>query len=418
VNFFRNLLNQSESRSSTATSEKPGALAARDLLLVGKELAWVPKSALLAGRKVVHAATESEALALLDAKPFAGLIAGLPGIDENLNLLGTASARHPALACGLRSDPAAAARRAVGQSVIPPTESLEVFDDLVRNLFATARWGGDPAFKDLKGQIKRFPALPSLYTKITNALQKEDVSVESLAELIAQEPAISVKLLQVVNSPVFALRQRVTSIRDAANFLGMQRVRALVLSTSLIGQCDASRCKVFDTETFETYGLQIANWAAQITVGETGDRKLAEMAFTAGLLHQFGVLLLAANLPESYGEVLRIASEQNVSIARIEREAYGVSHAELAGFILADWHLPFPIVNAVGFYAQPSQSEETKFSPLTAVHLATAIHTCANASIPDFERDYITRLNLHTRLDHWSRTLAERPWPEEWLDQS
>jgi HD-like signal output (HDOD) protein len=384
VNIFRNLLSHEEAPVATVPQKPP-------ILLVGDEFAWLPKNAQLAGRSIVHVKTKEDALDRLAAQRFDGLIAGLPEIGKNLTLLNSASSAHPAIACGLRTDPASAAKLALSHPVIPAAQTVEVLDDLVRTMFATARWNADPAFATLKAQIKRFPALPSLYSQITAALQKEDASVEILAELIAQEPAISAKLLQVVNSPVFAL----------------------VLSTSLIGQCDVSRCPAFNTEAFENYGLQIANWAAQITVGETRDRRLGEMSFTAGLLHQFGIMLLATNLPESYGEVLRIASEQNVSIARIERQTYGVTHAELAGFLLAAWHLPFPIVNAVGFYTQPSESHDTAFSPLTSVHIATAVDSCASTGIPDYDREYLKRLKLLPRLDHWSVTLAERPWPAE-----
>jgi HD-like signal output (HDOD) protein len=411
VNILRNFLgSDKETASAVAVAEPPSPSASR-ILLVGEDFAWIPDDASLAGRQVVHTGTKEDALALIETEPFEGLIGGLPEIGKNLALLNAAVAARPALACGLRADHAQIAKLTLSFPVIPAAQTVEVMDDLVRTMFATARWNADPAFAAVKAQIKRFPALPDLYTQITTALQKEDASVEILAELIAREPAISAKLLQVVNSPVFALRQRVTSIRDAANFLGMQRLRALVLSTSLIGQCDASRCPSFAADAFEGYGLQIANWAAQITVGETRDRKLGELAFTAGLLHQFGILLLATNLPESYDAILRIASEQNVSIARIERHHYGVTHAELAGFLLASWHIPFPIVNAVGFYPLPSSSEDTEFSPLTAVHLATSIDTFAATGAQDFDREYLDRLDLFPRLDHWSRTLAEKPWP-------
>ncbi|MGB8169647.1 MAG: HDOD domain-containing protein, partial [Chthoniobacteraceae bacterium] len=285
--------------------------------------------------------------------------------------------------------------------------SLEVLDDLVRTMFATARWNANPAFVALKAQILKIPALPTLYTDITNALQKPDTSLEEIAALIAREATVSAKLLQVVNSPVFALRQRVSSIRDASNFLGIQRLRALVLSTSLIGQCDASRCQSFVPAAFESHSLQIANWASRIAVGETRNRQLAELAFTGGLLHQFGVLLLAANLPESYDQVLRNAAAQNISVARVERENYGVTHAELAAFILASWHIPFPIVNAVGFHPLPSLCDETSFSPLSAVHLATAIDIQAATGLPDFDRDYLERLNIQPRLEYWAGKLAE-----------
>ena len=307
----------------------------------------------------------------------------------------------------MRADAARVAQVALSHPLIPATQSLEVLDDLTRTMLATARWNADPSFVSLKAQIRKIPALPTLYTQITAALHKEESSLEDLADLITCEAAVTAKLLQVVNSPVFALRQRVSSIRDASNYLGIQRLRALVLSTSLIGQCDASRCPAFVPETFENHSLQIADWSARITTGETRDRRLGELAFTAGLLHQFGVLLLAANLPESYGEVLRLAAAQNISLARVERQTYGVTHAELAAFLLASWHIPFAIVNAVGFHALPSVSAETTFTPLTAVHLATAIDIQTTTGEPDFDRAYLERLRLLPRLEHWSRELTE-----------
>lgn len=404
MNILQTFLTPARETSTVVTRPNPSESR---ILLVGEEFAWVPADATLAGRKVVRAATKEEGLARIDTEPFDGLIAGLPEIGKNLALLNSAAASHPALACGLRAEVARIAQLAVSHPVIPSTQSLEVLDDLVRTMFATARWNADPTFVDLKAQIRKIPALPTLYTEITAALQKEDTSLEQIADLITREATVSAKLLQVVNSPVFALRQRVSSIRDASNFLGIQRLRALVLSTSLIGQCDASRCQPFIPEVFETHSLKIAECSARIAMGETRNRQLSELAFTAGLLHQFGVMLLAANLPESYGEVLRIAAEQNVSIARVERKAYGVTHAELAAFILASWHIPFPIVNAVAFHDLPSTSDETEFSPLTAVHLASAIDIQSCTGVPEYDRAYLERLKLLDRLDHWVQALSE-----------
>lgn len=403
VNILQTFLTPA-AEPSVASDATTGALR---ILLVGEEFAWIPAGATLAERRVVRASTKEEALALIERESFDGLIAGLPEIGKNLTLLNAVAAAQPHVACGLRAEPAKVAQLALSNPIIPATQSLEVLDDLVRTMFATAQWNANPAFVELRARILKIPALPTLYTDITNALQKPDTSLEEIAGLIAREATVSAKLLQIVNSPVFALRQRVSSIRDASNFLGIQRLRALVLSTSLIGQCDASRCQAFVPAVFESHSLQIANWASRIAIGETRNRQLGELAFTAGLLHQFGVLLLAANLPESYNQVLLAAAAQNVSIARIERQNYGVTHAELAAFILASWHIPFPIVNAVGFHALPSTCDETTFSPLTAVHMATAIDIQSATGVPDYDHAYLDRLDLLPKLDLWATKLAE-----------
>jgi len=407
MNLLRTFFHQETQEADNVARPEPR------LLLVGEDFAWIPGGSTLGDRRVVQVNTKEEALNLLAAEPFDGLIAGLRETGKNLALLNSATSNHPTLACGLRADLAKVGKLAISHPIIAPTESLQVMDDQVRTMFATAFWSADPAFASLKEHIKVYPALPSLYLQISEALKSENTSLETLADLIVREPTVTAKILQVVNSPVFARAQRVTSIRDATNFLGFMRVRALVLATSLFGQCDASKCAAFSAESFESHSLQIATWAGQITLGETADGDLAEMAFTAGLLHQFGVLLLAANLPEGYDQVLRIASEQKISIARMERQTYGVTHAELAGYIFSAWSIPFPILNAVGFYAQPSHSEDRSFTPLTAVHMATALDSYGVVGVRDYDAEYVDRLHMRPRLDHWSRKLIGKPWPTE-----
>lgn len=390
--------------SEIALTEAPPPRERR-ILLVGSEFDWLHGNTTLANRKVTRANTMGDALALLDRESFDGLVGGFPTLEANIALLDAASAAHAGLACGLSAAPAPNARLSFSYPQIPPTRAVEALDDHVRTMLATAQWNADPAFMMLKAHITRVPALPSLYTQITQALRSESTNVGDLADLITKEPTVSAKLLMVVNSAAFALRQRVTSIRDAATFVGFQRIRALVLSTSLFNQCDASRCRSFDAADFESHGLKIAKWASQIAVGETRDWSVGEQAFTAGLLHQFGILLLAANVPESYDLVLRLAIDQEVSIATMERQTYGVTSSELAGYFLAGWHIPFPIVNAVGNSCAPSRSEDDVFTPLTAVHLAVGIDTFATTGADEFDREYLDRLKLLPRLDHWTHTL-------------
>jgi HD-like signal output (HDOD) protein len=137
---------------------------------------------------------------------------------------------------------------------------------------------------------------------------------------------------------------------------------------------------------------------------------MAELAFSAGLLHQFGVLLMAANVPDVYGEVLRKAQQQRVSLLRVERDTYGVTHAELAGYILGSWNIPYPIVNAVGWYARPSQSEDTAFSALTAVHAANSVDAFERNGMHEFDRAYLDKMTKVENLEVWHKSLTGDGW--------
>ena len=410
VNLF-NLPCKDRSSSSAVTghaSDAPPRPRTRLLLLAGDDVEWLGGNEQIAGRKVVFAPSLHHIMPLLEHERFDALVAGYRDPGRSVALLDSVVAAHPTLVCAMCADSAGPEQGAY--PVLRRAESLTSFEDALHTVLAAARWNRNPAMATVAGYLKKFPALPSLYNQINAAMSDNDVSMESIADLISHEPAITARLLHIVNSPIFALRQRVASVRDSAALLGLNRLRSLVLATSLFDECDASRCRSFSAGAFEIRSIQIATWASNIASHESGSKTASEMAFTAGLLHQFGVLLLAANLPDGYDQILSRASAQRLSIARLERENYGVSHAELAGAILATWRLPFPIINAVGFYALPSESEDAAFSPLTAVHAAHAIDNQLRTGVPDFDRAYLERLNFLPRFEEWSRMLAGDDW--------
>lgn len=377
----------------------------RPILLVGDDLAWLGNQRELAGRRIILADPQADALALLAAEPLDGVVASFTDVKKSVELLRAATASNPTAAALLRADGKELAGVSNSFPVLPRVNAVDVLDDQLRTRLVAATWQNRPAFSKLLKMITKVPTLPTIYTQITQALQGQDAGIEEVAELVVREPAVTAKLLQMVNSPLLALRGRVTSVRDATSLLGLSRLRSLVLATCLFKQFDASKCPSFSMSRFEATSLQIASWASSIAKGETRDKQIADMAFTASLLHNFGVLMLAANVPEAYDQVLRTAQEQRVSIAWQELEVFGASHAEIAGAILASWGIPFPIVNAVGWYPMPSASEDTAFSPLTAVHAATAVDAFAQSGMFAYDRDYMERLRLSDKVEGWCATL-------------
>jgi len=396
-----------DSTSTATATESPTTAPAKHgaLLIIGDDLAWLAGQRELAGRKIIVADPQADVLALLAQEPLDGVVASFSDVSKSVVLLKAAAAANPALVALLRADGKELVGVANSFPVLPRVDAVEVLDDQLRTRLVAATWQAKPEFAKLVKMITQTPTLPTIYTQITTALQNPDASLEDVADLVTREPAVSAKLLQLVNSPLLALRGRVTSVRDATGLLGLSRLRSLVLATCLFRQFDASKCRSFSMSKFETTSLQIASWASAIAKGETRDKHIADMAFTASLLHNFGVLLLAANVPDAYEQVLRTAQEQRVSIAWTELEVFGATHAEVAGAILASWGIPFPIVNAVGWYPVPSASEDTAFSPLTAVHAATAVDAFAQSGMFSYDRTYMERLRLAEKVEGWCTTL-------------
>ena len=385
--------------------QKSEPAARRPILLIGDDLDWLAGRTELAGRKVILADPTADALAILATEPLDGVVASYTDVTASIALLHTAAAMSPGTLGLLRANGKELGGSRVPFPVLPRMDSVEVLDDHIRTQLVAATWQANPAFGKLVKMITQVPTQPTLYMQITTALQSPDACVDDIAELVAHEPAVTAKLLQLVNSPMLALRGRVTSVRDATSLLGLSRLRSLVLATCLFRQFDARKCPSFSMAKFEATSLKVASWAAAIAKDESRDKEVADLAFTASLLHNFGVLLLAANLPDAYDQVLRKAKEQRVSIAWTELEVFGATHAEVAGAILASWGIPFPIVNAVGWYPVPSASEDTAFSPLTAVHAATAVDIYSQTGMLAYDQSYVERLRIEDKMKSWCATL-------------
>ncbi len=377
----------------------------RPILLFGDDLGWLAGRRELAGRRIIIVHPDTDPRATLAAEPLDGVVASFTDVRKSVEILQAVHMRQPELMAMLRGDGKELTGISCPCPLLPRVDSVEVLDDQIRTQLAVTAWQAKPALASLLKLITQVPTLPTIYTQITAALQSPNSSIEDIARLVAREPAVSAKLLQMVNSPLFALRGSVTSVRDATNLLGLSRVRSLVMATCLFRQFDISKCRSFSMSRFEATSLQVATWASAIAMSETRDKDVAEMAFTAGMLHNFGVLLLAANIPIIYEEVLSTALKRHVSLAYSEFQTFGATHAALGGGFLASWRIPFPIVNAVGWYPFPSSSEDTAFTPLTAVHAATAVDAFAQTGMYAYDHHYMEKMGLTEKMEEWCATL-------------
>jgi HD-like signal output (HDOD) protein len=132
-----------------------------------------------------------------------------------------------------------------------------------------------------------------------------------------------------------------------------------------------------------------------------------EDAFTAGMLHDIGKLMLADSLPDKFQNALSLTTERNVPLHEVEMEIFGASHAGLAAYLLGLWGLPAPIVEAVAFHHTPEKSTNPHFSSLTAVHVANALeHEAAGESF-NLNQDYLAKIGVANRLDAWREEVAE-----------
>jgi HD-like signal output (HDOD) protein len=259
----------------------------------------------------------------------------------------------------------------------------------------------------LVSQMQSLPSLPSLYMELIAQLELPDPSIKKIGAIISQDPGMTAKILQMVNSAFFGLRRHISNPADATSLLGLDIVKALVLSIHIFSQFSQTRIPGFSLEDLWEHNMAVAALSKQIARAEKQNQQVVDDSFTAGLLHECGKLVLASRLPKEYGEMLTLTGPERLSTAEVERKVFGATHSEVGAYLLGLWGLPDSIVEAVAFHQSPNQCPGDAFSPLTAVHVADYLvgepspGGAGNAATAEVDLVYLTRLGLDDRLASW-----------------
>jgi putative nucleotidyltransferase with HDIG domain len=252
------------------------------------------------------------------------------------------------------------------------------------------------ALRSLPASATRLPTAPRLHAQLTALLRDGGATPADAAAIIERDIAMSAKVLALVNSAWFGLRRRVIDVRSAAVYLGLTTLRGLVLSAHAFeGLAPRRPIAGFSIEAVQGHCLRVAQLARQLLpYGEERDD-----AFTAALLHDVGLLALAADEPDYLAAVLARARESGRPVVEVELAERGVTHAELGAHLLAQWGLPDSIVEAVAYHHRPQALHHPRMDAVAAVAIACGL---VDGRV---DTAYIDSIAATDRLDGW-RTLA------------
>jgi len=351
-----------------------------------------------------------EALEMMGRSPFDVVITDMrmPGMD-GAQLLEEVKSRFPRMVRMVLSGQSD--RETILRSVGPTHQYLSKpcdVEDLKQKLaraFALRDLLENPRLKEVVGRMETVPSLPSLYVAITSALRDPETPISKVGEIISRDMGMATKVLQLVNSAFFGLPCQVSNPQQAAALIGIDNIKALVLSMHVFaafkGEQQGELTFLWD------HSFATAAFARAIARSQSVQRSMEEDAFTAGLLHDVGRLVLASSCGAEYERVLRQRSEQSACISTIEQEAFGCTHAAVGAYLLGLWGLPHAVVEAVAWHHEPAQAQPTGFSPLLAVHAADyydhRIHTyAALGEKPSLETELFQAAGLGDRVSLWA----------------
>ncbi|MFH1024371.1 MAG: HDOD domain-containing protein [Planctomycetota bacterium] len=219
--------------------------------------------------------------------------------------------------------------------------------------------------------IGGLPTLPTMLAKINQFMINPRTTAKEVGQLIASDPALTIKILRIVNSSFYGFPNRITTTTHAIVILGFNAVKGVILSTSVF---DA-----FGKDGKSASFDRLALWKHSVACG-AASRVLArrigvnaiEEFFVAGLLHDIGKVILDQCVPEEFGQAIRRAKEADTLLLEAESEVLGVSHAEVGSWLLERWNLPRIHITAVARHHNPALADdELRLTPV--VHLADVL---------------------------------------------
>jgi HD-like signal output (HDOD) protein/CheY-like chemotaxis protein len=362
----------------------------------------------------------AEAISILAAVPVDVLITGT-GFAEGqsgLDLLAEVREKHPRVVRIVMSG--STDRYVVLKSVniahqflSKPCEDSTLQAAIVR-AFMMKELLDQPAIKKVLSRIDSLPSLPALYVELVEELKSEEACLQKVSDIIAKDPALTAKLLKVVNSSFFGLPQSVSNPAKAVSLLGLDIVQAIVLSSGIFDRFKKLTIPEFSLERLWQHGMRVALFGKVIAQVAGLDRKSAESAFTAGLLHDIGKLLIATHLSGPFAEMVKYARARSVSMAEAEMAILGTTHAQVGAYLLGLWGLPDPIVEAAAFHHTPSLKAGVVFGPVVIIHVADAFAHAGDALadpqriVEGIDLSPLQQLGRLQELQGWRQVCADQ----------
>lgn len=219
----------------------------------------------------------------------------------------------------------------------------------------------NPKLEERMAGLVHLPGGSDTYNRILYELRSPTWTMDQVGHFVASDPAITTELLKNANSASFGFRRVVSDPKDAVMLLGGEQVLAIVMMVDVLSLANNTGCQGFSVPEFFRHSRMVAWNAQSLMRAFTNDREVLGSAFTAGLLHDIGKLLLAVNYPMEY----RNCHDKKKELSRI-----GVDHTELGAHFLKTRELPESVVEAIKSHDQLEPTGEGKPTLADAIFIA------------------------------------------------
>jgi len=213
-------------------------------------------------------------------------------------------------------------------------------------------------------RIESLPTIPPILKKILSIIEDPNISLNKITEFVSTDPTLTARILKMVNSPVYGFPGRISSISHAMVILGLNAVKGLLLGVSVFEIMQKNMIGLWE------HSLSTAIFARIIATKK--ELQSPEEISIAGLLHDIGKVIFIIAFKDEYLKLLESARIKKQYIYEVERDYFGITHAEIGGIIAQKWHFPSKLIEPIMYHHRPQVSEKFKLET-AIVHLSNTL---------------------------------------------
>jgi len=247
--------------------------------------------------------------------------------------------------------------------------------------------------KTLAAAVDGMPAFPKSVQRVLELTRDVNSTPKDLVEVIDKDPVLTVKILKVVNSAYYSLPKQITSVGHAVVYLGFNTIKNLALSIAAIGMLPKSNEAGFDGQQYLLHSLATAAIAKQLAL-KVDDADPMD-CFIAGLLHDFGKVVLAQFMPKEFRAALQGSQEHGISLHLALRSVLGVDHAVVGAMLVEKWRFAPHLVETIRHQYGPELADSDMIACVFGANqISKKLHfgDAGNSLVEEFPPAVVKRL--------------------------
>ena len=211
----------------------------------------------------------------------------------------------------------------------------------------------------LLDRIEDLPPLPAVAARVMSMADDDRTSAMDLAQVLSTDQALTAKLIRISNSAYYGFARRVSTVREAVVMLGFKQVRQVAVGASLINAFKGPKGgpnEPFNLDLF--WGHSVAVAVAGEALAKKTRMGRPEDAFTAGILHDIGRLVMRQTMPAEFAAAVNLARSTGAPLSETELETTGYAHDDVGRALGERWKFPAHLVDAVRCHHDAGQTPE------------------------------------------------------------